>query len=357
MRKKLRARLTTKRMTAPLFTVLIDTFNYGRYIEDAVRSALEQDFPSAQVEVLVIDDGSTDDTAERMGKFAGRVRYERKSNGGQASAFNYGIERANGEFVALLDADDAWLPCKLREVHKAFLSQPEAGMVYHRLYEWMDDEQLSTGGHFAAVSGRVTQTRRALLSYPMMPTSGLVFRRQAIEDLLPIPEVLRTQADAYLTALIIFICPVLAIDGYLAKYRVHATNLFHSRAAKPTEAQLKHRMEMRDALLEEIRKWLRKHGFDNESQDIRDYLAQWRKAQEADAYGLRAPGRREYFDHLVEYPRLYRELMGRRQLTYNYLRSVAGLTLGYEHMHVFDEWYARLKQRSPRSKNAGARGE
>src|SRR5277367_4235295 len=138
-------------MTAPLFTVLIDTFNYGGYVEEAVRSVLEQDFPAEQMEVLVIDDGSTDDTAARLGKFAGRVHYFYKPNGGQASAFNFGVERARGEFVALLDADDVWLPNKLRRVYEAFLSQPEVGMAYHRLYQWSEDGELSTRGHFIPV--------------------------------------------------------------------------------------------------------------------------------------------------------------------------------------------------------------
>jgi glycosyltransferase involved in cell wall biosynthesis len=334
-------------MTAPLFTVLIDTFDYGRYVEEAVRSALQQDFPAEQYEVLVVDDGSTDDTAARLEKFAGRIRYERKANGGQASAFNFGMERARGEFVALLDADDVWLPNKLRRVAEALASQPDVGMVYHRLYEWTEDGTLSTDGHFIAVSGRVPETRFWLLCYPMMQASSLVFRRQALQDLLPIPEVLRTQADAYLTALIIFICPVLGVDEYLAKYRVHGANTFHRRKGSAAEEQLKSRMRMREALAAEIRQWLRQHGFDSESPNIRAYLKQWRKAQEADGFALQAPGRWEFFRHLAEYPRLYGELMSPRQRAYSHLRAVAALALGYRHVHFFDAIYDGIK-RSPK---------
>lgn len=332
-----------KRMTAPLFTVLIDTFNYGRYIEEAVRSVLEQDFPAEQVEILVIDDGSTDDTAARLEKFAGRIGYFHKPNGGQASAFNFGLERAQGEFIALLDADDVWMPNKLRRVYEALQSEPDAGMAYHRLYQWTEEGQLSTRGHFIPVSGRVTDTRFALLCYPMMQTSSLVFRRKAMQDLLPVPEILRTQADAYLTALIIFICPVVGIDEYLAKYRLHGANLFHSGDGKPSEAQLKNRMAMREALLGEVREWLRKHGFDTESENIRDYLTQWRKAQEADTFAVQSPGRLEYFSHLMEYPQLYRELMSARQVVYSYLRAFAALILGYQHLHFFDDIYGGIK--------------
>ena len=70
-------------MTAPLFSVLIDTFNYGKYIEEAVCSVLQQDFPAAQREILVIDDGSTDDTEKRLERFGDAIRYLKKPNGGQ----------------------------------------------------------------------------------------------------------------------------------------------------------------------------------------------------------------------------------------------------------------------------------
>jgi len=342
-------------MTAPLFTVLLDTFEYGRYIEEAVRSVLEQDFPAEQVEILVVDDGSTDDTEERLGKFGDAIRYLKKPNGGQASAFNYGCSHARGEFIALLDADDVWLPNKLRRIHEAFVSQPDAGMAYHRLYEWTEDGGLATSGHFIPVSGRVTDSRFSLLCYPMMQASSLVFRRQALEDLLPIPEVLRTQADAYLTALIIFVSPVLALDEYLAKYRIHGANLFHGKNAEPNRSQLQNRVAMREALVRAIREWLRKHGFASDEPNIRAYLKQWRKAQEADSFALEAPNRWSYFLHLLEFPMLYRELMTTRQLIYSYARALAALVLGYKYVYLFDDWYAGMKRDTAR--NAQTTGE
>ena len=96
-------------MPQPLFTVLIDSFNYGHFIEEAVDSVLAQDFPADQIEIIVVDDGSTDNTAERLKKYQDRIRYFYKTNGGQASAFNLGLSHAQGEFVALLDADDYFL--------------------------------------------------------------------------------------------------------------------------------------------------------------------------------------------------------------------------------------------------------
>jgi glycosyltransferase involved in cell wall biosynthesis len=331
-------------MTQPLFTVLIDTYNYGQYIEQAIGSVLEQDFPAERVEVLVVDDGSTDDTARRLDKFGDRIRYLRKENGGQASAFNFGLAQARGEFVALLDADDAWLPGKLTRMHRALVEQPEAGMAYHRLYAWKEDGSASESGHFAAISGRVTDSRRALLSYPMMQTSCLVFRRAALEDLLPIPEGLRTQADAYLTALIIFICPVAAVEEFLGKYRVHGGNLFHVQGGGTNARQLENRLAMRELLVRTIREWLRKHGRDPETREMVDYLKQWKKAQEVDRFALRTPGRWEYFLHLSEYPMVYGALMSPRHVAYSYMRALAGLALGYQGIYRFDAAYARRQR-------------
>jgi glycosyltransferase involved in cell wall biosynthesis len=93
-------------MGKPLVTVLIDTYNHERFIEEAIVSVLAQDFPASDTEILVVDDGSTDRTPDIVRKFEPRVRLLRKENGGQASAFNAGIPEATGEIVAFLDGDD-----------------------------------------------------------------------------------------------------------------------------------------------------------------------------------------------------------------------------------------------------------
>jgi len=93
-------------MSAPLVSVLIDTYNHERFIEEAVNSVLAQDFPASDREILVVDDGSTDRTPEILRRFEPQIRVLRKPNGGQASAFNHGIPECRGEIVAFLDGDD-----------------------------------------------------------------------------------------------------------------------------------------------------------------------------------------------------------------------------------------------------------
>ena len=335
-------------MRTPFFTVLIDTYNYGQYIEEAVQSVLAQSFPEEEREIVVVDDGSTDDTAERLKKYGDGIRYLRKANGGQASAFNFGFEHARGEVVALLDADDVWLPGKLGRVYETFERNPAAGMVYHRVHLWKSSGELSEDSYFIPVSGNIPETRRALLLYPMVGTSCLVFRRDALKELLPVPETLRSQADAYLTALIIFVAPVVAIPEFLGKYRLHGANLFQSDAERVTRGQIEHRIAMRGALLSEIETWLPKYGKDVSSRDIRAYLKQWSKAQERDGFTLRAPDRWEYFRHLLEFPQIYGEIMTERHRAYSYVRAFAALFLGYHHLHVLDD----LRVKSKRMENS-----
>src|SRR5215471_9471737 len=338
-------------MKAPFFSVIIDSYNYGQYVEDAVSSALEQDFPAAEREILVVDDGSTDETPARLRKFGHAIRYLHKPNGGQASAFNYGFQEARGQVIALLDADDVWLPTKLACVHEAFAKNPVAGMVYHRLYWWDGANETTADRHFIAVSGNVSRSRSTLLQYPMASTSCLAFRRTMLKELLPVPEALRSQADAFLTALIIYVAPVVAVPDYLGKYRLHGANLFQSERSKAPRELLERRMAMRAALLSEIENWLREKGLDTRSADLRAYLTQWRKALKEDAFALEAPSRWKYFLHLLGYPWTYSEIMTSRHRLYSYMRASAALVLGYDHLHLFDDARKKRKEWMASSSN------
>jgi glycosyltransferase involved in cell wall biosynthesis len=331
-------------MKAPYFTVLIDAYNYGQYIEEAVSSALVQDFPPDRREILVVDDGSTDDTAARLRKFGEAIRVLRKPNGGQASAFNYGFEHARGEVIALLDADDVWLPEKLRRVYQGFERNPDAGMIYHRMSLWNGANKTTEDSYFIPISGRVTENRQALLRYPMVGTSCLAFRREALQKLMPVPETLRSQADAFLTALIIFVAPVAAVSEFLGKYRVHGANLFQTNGEAASRAQIENRITMRATLLAEIENWLKKNAHDVRAGDLLAYLMQWRKAQEQDGFALKAPGRWKYFRHLLGFPWTYGDIMTRRHRVYSYLRAYAALVLGYHHLHLLDDVRRKRKE-------------
>jgi len=209
---------------------------------------------------------------------------------------------------------------------------------------WDGTAGTSEDSYFIEISGRVPESRRALLQYPMAGTSCLAFRRQALQQLLPVPEGLRFQADAYLTALIIFVAPVVAVPEFLARYRLHGANLFQVNAARVSQDQIKDRMAMRGLLLARIALWLRIHGHELHSADIRAYLKQWTKAQENDGFILDAPSRWKYFHHLLDFPLTYGEIMTPRHRAYSYLRAFAALFLGYHHLHLLDDARAKRKQ-------------
>jgi glycosyltransferase involved in cell wall biosynthesis len=331
-------------MKAPFFTVLIDAYNYGQFIEEAVSSALAQNFPAEEREILVVDDGSTDDTQERLRRFGNAIQYLRKPNGGQASAFNLGFERARGEVIALLDADDVWLPEKLERVYETFQQHPDAGMVYHRVHLWNGLDEISEDSYFISISGRVSESRQKLLQYPMVGTSCLSFRKEVLKQLAPVPEALRFQADAYLTALVIFLAPIAVVPEFLGRYRMHGGNLFQTSGEHILRERVEQRMAMRVALHEEIRDWVGRHGHDLRSRNVRGYLKQWTLSNEQDEFVLEAPGRWRYFRHLLEFPRTYGEIMTPRHRTYSYLKALSALILGYDHLHLLDEARVRWKR-------------
>jgi glycosyltransferase involved in cell wall biosynthesis len=340
----------------PLVSVLIDTYNYGCYIEEAIESVLGQDFPQEQMEVLVVDDGSEDDTGERVKKFGARVQYLWKPNGGQASAFNSGLAKARGEFVALLDGDDYWLPGKLRRVVEEFAKHPKAGMIYHRLREFDTRTGEQKEGAFAAVSGDVPASRKALLSYILYPTSALAFRRSCLAALFPIPEGLRIQADAHLSGLVIFLAPVVAVDESLAMYRVHGRNLFHAAEGEAAAERAKRRIATRDILINGMKSWLGARGFNTEDRKIRSFLMQWSLAQETDAFTIETPGRFKFFRHLWRCSYYFAPRVTWRHRVVNYMNTFGALIVGYEHFRLLDEWRLKLLRPFRGTLGTGAAG-
>jgi hypothetical protein len=116
----------------PAVTVVMGAYNAERFVAEALESALAQDYPAEALDVVVVDDGSTDATAEIVAAVArgagGRVRLVRQANAGQVGAFNAAIPHAAGELIALLDADDVWPADKIRRQVAAL--EPGVGLVY-----------------------------------------------------------------------------------------------------------------------------------------------------------------------------------------------------------------------------------
>ncbi|MEA2573723.1 MAG: hypothetical protein QOH93_1021 [Chloroflexia bacterium] len=122
----------------PTVSAVITTYNYGRFLPPAIESVLAQTLRPD--EIIVVDDGSTDDTAAIVARYADRgVRYVYKENGGGSSARNAGILAAKCELIAFLDGDDRWLPHKLERQIEQMVRHPHVGLVSGS--EWQVDER------------------------------------------------------------------------------------------------------------------------------------------------------------------------------------------------------------------------
>ncbi len=157
-------------------SVVIPTFNSGPLVVEAIQSVLAQTLPAA--EIVVVDDGSTDDTAQRVEQFGSRIDFVRQTNARVAAARNTGLRRATGEAIAFLDADDAWHPDKLQRQAAILRQQPDIGLLATDLTAWPGP--LATDGELgpAAVAN---VSLRELLVVNSLATSSIVVRRAVIE--------------------------------------------------------------------------------------------------------------------------------------------------------------------------------
>ena len=226
-------------------SVLIDTYNHERLIEAAITSVLEQDYPASEREVIVVDDGSTDRTAEIVRRFAPQVRLIAKKNGGQASAFNTGIPECRGEAIVFLDGDDWWAQGKLRKIADLFARDPSLGMIGHGFTESFDDgtqrviaPQENVWLHLDSVVA-ATFFR---LSRCYFGTSRLALRADLARKILPVPESLVFEADEYLFTVAAALAPAVILPDPLTHYRVHAGNLFLGAGASQAGERRKARV-------------------------------------------------------------------------------------------------------------------
>ncbi len=246
----------------PAVSTLIDTYNHERFVEEAILSVLEQDFPSAEMEILVIDDGSTDRTPEIVRKFAPRVRYLRKLNGGQASAFNAGIPEAKGEIVAFLDGDDWWAKNKLQRVMAAFEKNLHAGSIGHGIVEVDSAANSSVAlspeltGYFDLASDEGAQIFRNFMAF--LGTSRVSIRKRVLDKVLPLPEALVVEADEFMSAMAVAHDGAVLLPEPLTYYRLHDDNLFQFRVGDPV--RMRRKLEVLACLASNLPAQLRRIG-------------------------------------------------------------------------------------------------
>jgi glycosyltransferase involved in cell wall biosynthesis len=178
-----------EKKSLPLVSIIIDNYNYGRFIQDAIESTLNQTYPN--IEVIVVDDGSTDSSREIISRYAsaGRVKAVLKENGGLASAMNAGFEVSSGDLVVFLDSDDVLKPEAIEDAVRAW--HPGVSKVQWRL-EAIDGEGNSMGLFFPPLNahllnGNVRQIVKRWFYFGASPQSGNMYSRDFLEVAMPLP--------------------------------------------------------------------------------------------------------------------------------------------------------------------------
>ncbi len=205
----------------PLVSVIISNYNYGCFISQAIESVLAQTYQ--QFELIVVDDGSTDNSREVIESYKDCLTAIFQKNAGQGAAFNAGIAQSKGEIICFLDADDYFHKEKIAKVVTAFLNHPEWVQISH-CWISVDREGLPTNCILKALSqGDVCNLLLQRGKYAWGITSGLAYRWLALQQVLPIPKQPRA-ADTYLTASVPFYGKVGCINEPLMFYRLHGNN-------------------------------------------------------------------------------------------------------------------------------------
>ncbi|MEO0376421.1 MAG: glycosyltransferase family 2 protein [Cyanobacteria bacterium P01_A01_bin.17] len=209
----------------PLVSIVIDNYNYAQFLRQAIDSALNQD--RQDVEVIIVDDGSTDDSAAVIAEYGDRIHAIFQPNGKQAAALNTGFSASKGDIILFLDADDYLLPDAVNQIVEAFESG--VGKVHFRLQvvdgSGQSLEYFIPSAGMELSSGEVWHKLLETSSYVSAPMSGNAYRRKTLVPVFPIPDAYRTTADDYLMMSTPFYAGKLAsINDPMGAYRVHSDN-------------------------------------------------------------------------------------------------------------------------------------
>ena len=214
-------------IATPRLSIIITNYNYAKFVASAIDSVLSQD---DGVELIVVDDCSTDNSRDVIGQYAGRlIEVFQEVNRGHGAGFNAGFSRATSDLVMFLDADDCLLPGAISTILSNY--EPDVA-IYHYRMRYMDEAGALSGIHpspaMPLAEGDISAQLRSAGRYPGTITSGLVFSRQHLAHVMPMdPEAFRQGGDGYLSAVVPLYGPSRSFETPISGYRLHGSQ--HSR--------------------------------------------------------------------------------------------------------------------------------
>jgi len=213
----------------PRFSILINNYNYARFLDQAIESCLSQTF--TDYEIIVIDDYSTDHSIDICKRYGSQIKLiQQPYNQGQGAAFNVGVQHCQGAYVCMLDADDIFIHTKLeilaRELDQCHNS-PD--LIHHQMYRVNQNLIKLENQPFprSKISGRLHDLTKKYGKQLIAPTSALTFKKTFLDKILPIcPFRNRINADLTLELITCLIGDVYAVMQSLSLYRLHGINNF-----------------------------------------------------------------------------------------------------------------------------------
>jgi glycosyltransferase involved in cell wall biosynthesis len=204
---------------APLVSCIVPVFNGERFVAETVESMLAQSY--RPIEVIVVNDGSTDGTAAVLERFAERIRVVYQENAGQAAARNHGLQEASGEFIAFLDADDLWLPEKLERQMAHLAAHPDAALCTSMMVNFWEAE----------LAEEAEQMRDTAHAQPYLATwQGILARREVFDRVGALDTgVAFSDVREWLHRAKGMGVLVEHLDQVLVRRRIHANNLSRGR--------------------------------------------------------------------------------------------------------------------------------
>ncbi|BAY87276.1 putative glycosyl transferase [Calothrix parasitica NIES-267] len=225
----------------PLVSILINNYNYGRFVGQAIDSALGQTYEN--IEVIVVDDGSNDNSREVIKGYGNQIISVLKKNGGQASAINAGFAASKGDIICLLDADDIFLPEKAAEIVNFFNLNPDIDWAFNESAPMQSDDIMTAdlkatykeiyNNNDDKITKKIdfkNNLINAELPNFTPSTSNLCFSRKLSEKMFPLPEERGCSGlaicDAYLKLIAVGLATGCASKRNLGIFRLHQKNLY-----------------------------------------------------------------------------------------------------------------------------------
>ena len=238
---------------SPTISVYGTSFHHERFVAEAIESVLDQDWPADRLQVVFVDDGSTDGTRGILERYRDRVDLVLQENRGVRGAVNRGMAPLTGDLITSISGDDVWEPGRLRTLAAAFREHPRAGLVHSDVCVIDGDGRLVApsfreGTGIAAVRGPLLST---LVQRNVVTGTGIMFRG-CLKDLVhPIPPDAAWE-DYWWAWRIGRVADVVAIPEVTCRYRMHGANLSLGASPERIRASLHHERHFRRTMLRSL---------------------------------------------------------------------------------------------------------